>query len=341
MTLLKKFQHSWQTDGLLMTGRRCYQYLKVHFFIRKSSENTRKADQLRSPWGFHRPFNTQTLTPHALKMAQTYRGGPHPPTVFLHGVTPRSGTGYVSHLIGLHPDIHKHPQDIWEVPFLKHSDDLIAFRDHFFDTYPYNRGKIGDDDFFVLFGSAFIGYMYALTNPQQRLLLTEPGVEFLQYFYRFFPHEQLLLLMRDGRDVVESHIKTWSNGSFADYCSYWAQSARLMLQFYEASKNTPYQCWMGKYEEAFFQPEDFVKRICTYLGLEPSKYPYERIADIPVIGSSTFQEVQKGNWVSKPRHENFKPIGRWQQWSEVQKDIFKKIAGQTLIEAAYCHNLDW
>jgi len=281
------------------------------------------------------------VTPDALEVARSVRGASNPPAIILLGVWVRSGTGFVSNLLGLHPDVHRYPNEMWEIPFLENTDSLLTFSDRFLAGYPYNQGKIGEDDLLALFGSAFIAHMYSHTRPGARALLTRPGVWFLEYFFTVFPHEHLLLLLRDGRDVVTSALATWPNRSFAEECRRWSASTRAILAFCRLHADSDRRFWLGRYEDAERDCEGFVTEVFRHLGLDPSVYPFEQALELPVTGSSTFAEVQRGTWVSRAKTADFSPVGRWQRWSRQERQIFKELAGQALVESGYASDLDW
>ena len=104
----------------------------------------------------------------------------------IHGIMPRSGTVYAGQLLRLHPDLHAYPFQIWELPYLQHSGAVGELQDEFLWSYEQNVGKIGDQDFLPLFGSALVAYLYAGVPADKRLLMKVPNVEYLHQFYRVF-----------------------------------------------------------------------------------------------------------------------------------------------------------
>lgn len=291
-------------------------------------------------------FDTQSFTPEfesdgisnqALSVSQSIRGDNRSPAIMIHGIMKRSGTVYVGELLSLHPDIHSYPNKIWEVPFLPLTGDIQNLQQEFFLAYEQNIGKIGEDDFLPIFGAAFVNYLYALTPEGRRLLVKMPGVQYLHHFYSVFPSENLLVLTRDGRDLVASTIKTWPQIRFSDACRRWNRSAQLVMTCHARfSKKDGY--WLAQYENAVKEPERFVEEACQRFHLDFSQYPLEKIQSLRVIGSSTTR-AQGKTWIQKPK--DFQPIGRWQHWSAWKKWTFKRIAGQSLIELGYCTDLDW
>jgi len=269
-------------------------------------------------------YNVSGLSSHALQTARSNRGSDRESAIIIHGVMPRSGTNYIAALLRLHPDLYAFPNDIYEIPLLKCSGDILNAQKRFFQSYPKNMERIGSNDFLPLFGSSFIAYLHSFVPNGQRMLIKVPNVQYLSHFFSLFPHENLLVVMRDGRDLVSSTIKTWPQKKFSDVCDEWNCSTKMILGFndYHSDKSDAYL--MAKYEDVVRDPVVFVKNACKRFGLDHNMYPYEDIEKIPLV---------------KPK--SFNSIGRWHEWPVEKKQTFKKIAGQMLIDSDYCDNMNW
>jgi hypothetical protein len=184
-------------------------------------------------------FTRDEVTYHALEAARSIRGADRPPALVVHGIMPRSGTVHVGELLRRHPALHAYPNRVWEAPFLQHTDHILNMQSAFFRTYRQNIGKIGERDFLPLFGAAFIAYLHASAPEGQRILLKVPGVHHLDRFFATFPHEHLLVLLRDGRDVVHSTRKTWPQITFGMACRRWKRSARMVLACHQHYQTEP------------------------------------------------------------------------------------------------------
>ena len=281
------------------------------------------------------------LSVDILEVAKSIRGIDRGPAIIIHATLPRSGSTFTSELLRLHTNITAYPNKLWEVPFLECTGDILEFQKNFFRGYNQNINKIGENDFLPLFGSAFIAYLHSFVPKTQRILIKRPIVDFLNYFPSVFPYENLLLLIRDGRDVVSSTIKTWSDLKFSEVCERWEKSTKQSLAFHEQNSNNVCGYMMIKYEHIISDPLKFVKTACECFGLDQRKYPFEKINDILVYGSSSHKREGKVSWEPIAKPNNFKTIGHWQEWSEDKKQTFKEIAGKTLMAAGYCKNLDW
>jgi protein-tyrosine sulfotransferase len=285
------------------------------------------------------PPRFSELAEHA---ALSARGEGRRPAIFIQGIMPRSGTVYIGELLRLHPCIYAFPNQIWEFPALALSNDLNKLQSKFLSSYRFNQDKFEENDFVVLFGAAFMAYLHQSIPVDQRLLIKMPSVQYLNYFPAMFPHENLIILLRDGRDLVHSTLRTWKQLNFVQVCLRWNRSARIILttvKQLESCGETEYL--LVKYEDALEKPEGFIPEVCRRFGLNESEYPYERIQAIRVIGSSKLEKKGGVRWRHLDRPKDFRPLEYWKDWSPIRKVVFKAIAGKSLIELGYSQDLNW
>jgi len=292
-----------------------------------------------------RPFKPSFDHPHpspqALESARQIRGSERGPAIMLHGIMPRSGTVYVGELLRLHPGLHAYPYQLWEFPALQQTRRVFDIETAFLQSYYRNRDKIGQRDFLPLFGSALIGYLHSNTPAAKRVLLKVPSVQHLSSFFEMFPHEHLLVVTRDGRDVVHSTLKTWPALRFWMVCLRWRRSAQMVIACHKAFDQMPDGYGLTRFEDAVAQPEVFVRDACHCFHLDPSLYPYEQIPHLPVRGSSTMPGSQGVSWAPSEKGSAFNPVGRWRRWSKYRKSMFKCIAGRQLIDLGYVEDMNW
>lgn len=284
-------------------------------------------------------FDITPASRTAIQSARDIRGITRPPALMLYGVTPRAGTNYIGKLLSMHPDITAYPNNIYEIPFLCMTDKLQSFQNAFFNDYSRNLENMGENDFLPIFGSSFISHLYSFAPENGVILTKDPDVRFLRYYPLLFPHENLLLVLRDGRDVVHSTITTWPSMNFKSICQRWHDSARLILEFQKRHQN---KYLLIKYEEMLENPPEQLAHVLRHYDLDTDSYPFDAINSMPIIGSSTASKVDgKVNWKPVESDGNFKPTNKWLTWTKQQKNIFKKIAGNTLIECGYSDDLNW
>jgi len=284
---------------------------------------------------------TARLSGRALEVAGAIRGRALSPALIIHGVMPRSGTVYVGELLRLHPDLSAYPNEIWEFPFLQQTGKVRSLQSRFLLAYEQNTGKVGEDDFLPLFGSALMAYLYSFVPSGQRMLLKVPSVQYLTHFFSVFPSEHLLLLVRDGRDVVHSTLRTWPQLRFSMVCRRWRRAAEMALGFDALHGSHGQGYWMGRFEDAFADPAGFVAQACARYGLDAGRYPFSQIEGIRIHGSSSLRARGQVVWDPLEPPTGFSPVGHWQRWSGRKKRAFKRIAGQALIDLGYCEDLDW
>ena len=314
-----------------------FSQVKNIFFPRYNSISLNKLDQYNDQI----KSEEKEISHRALEVANHIRELERQPAIFIHGTMQRSGTVYTGEILGLHPDLHAYPNEIWEVPFLKFADKLSDFEHEFLTVYPQNKSKIGKHDFLPLFGSSFIRYLHSYLPEGQRMLLKVPNVYYLNYFFTVFPYENLLLLLRDGRDVVNSTIKTWPNSNFEDVCKRWEHNTETILKFVDYQTERADQIFLARYEHIVQNPETFARDLCNHFNLDSEKFPFGKIENLPVRGSSSLKTGEEVTWNPTPKAVSFKTTGKWNDWSTQMKDTFKRIAGQALIDAGYTSDCNW
>jgi len=287
------------------------------------------------------PHPSAPLSQDALDTASGIRGENRDSAIMIHGIMPRSGTVYVGELLRLHPDLHAYPYDIWELPFLERTKDLERIQDDFIGSYLQNRDKLGDDDFLPLFGSSIVAYLHSAAPDGMRVLVKVPGVQYLHRFFDVFPYENLLLLVRDGRDLVHSTINTWPQIRFWMACLRWRRAANMALYVKSIFERQDAGFWFGRFEEAVKEPAAFVTDVCSHFRLDLASYPWDKISDISVRGSSSIGKSREVIWEPVEKPQGFQPFGYWRKWSPFRRVIFKTIAGDSLRKMGYGDEDEW
>ncbi len=270
-----------------------------------------------------------------------------PNLVYLVAPIARSGHNYISNLLLKHKEI-KFPSGTnlpGEQNIMQHSAHLMWYAQK---TVAEQKGWESKSEELVKLQSALLlramGYslieFYSKFIPANAkyLLLKDPATVGIENFSSVFPEGKLICLLRDGRDVVESFIKTFKRYSFEQATEQWRDGTERMLQLQSSST-----CLQIQYEQVFANPTQEMKKVLAFLNLDEKDYAFDSLDDLPIFGSSTNSVNEKGevDWSITNNKKDFKPVGKWQQWSADQKNIFKKIAGETLIRAGYEQNGNW
>ena len=117
----------------------------------------------------------------------------------------------------------------------------------------------------------FAAILRAYTAKQNKVRPGEKTPKHLEHvpeLYQNFPKAKIICVLRDGRDVVRSLLKTdWAEPGnrrrFGLFCMEWSYLARLVL---ELKKTIPEDRFMVvKYEDLLIEPEENLRNICDFL----------------------------------------------------------------------------
>ena len=261
--------------------------------------------------------------------------------VFIRGIMPRCGTNYLYELIKSHPDcsiLHT----IGEDQLLQNLHLLNTFvrrTTQWWRPLDDDKAKECRESFHSDLLKTVAGFMGRYrVGSGTRLVLKTPNCEGLSD-YESFPDSQLVLLVRDGRDTVESAIHTgWPNegNPYSDFdfsTKAWKQGALNILN--AQREGLPF--YLLKYELLVQDPASALRGLFDYLGVDPDVYPYKSVAECGVIGSSVMPDQSgKTSWQPKQRPDNFNPVGRWRsRWTPEMIARFDEIAGQEMAALGY------
>jgi hypothetical protein len=180
----------------------------------------------------------------------------------------------------------------------------------------------------------------------------------LDRIFDVFPNTQVIVMVRDFRDVCVSlafHQQrvtgTW-RGSFAseDRKSLDNRFVEYTLKNYEAhqdfkkymdySARLPEQVFMVRYEDLKSDPYNTLEKVLDFLKVESSPSIARKC-----IGINTFEKLSRGRKPGEEDSSHFfrKGItGDWRNYfSQENIEIFKQIAGSTLIAAGYEKDNNW
>jgi hypothetical protein len=142
-----------------------------------------------------------------------------------------------------------------------------------------------------------------------------------------FPDAQFIQLIRDGREVVSSMVRSgfsqpWAE-SFEMACKTWVEYVTLGQRFAAA---WPSRVMTVRHEAMSDRPEHTCRKILGFLGLEAAEGP-ARFLRARRINSSYGPES-----VSGPA-QGSQACGR--SWSEQERAIFSAQAQSTLVQLGY------
>lgn len=278
--------------------------------------------------------------------APYYRTGtPVSTPIFIHGQMPRCGTNFLIDVLGNHSDVFREPNQIWEfhhfinVEYLHNYMNRLKKSKHMreLDIFRFRRH----------IGSAWIKYMREFVDDvKKRILLKEPWVKNLEYFFDYFPEAHLVIIVRDGRNAVASAMKAGFVASVAramrvnfvapplnqpsDFemvCRLWNESALKVVELLSNDfSDRQNQVLLVRYEALYQNIAEETKRILDFCKLSHDSFDLGKLEVMPIRGSS-FLRNSNGNMdftQGIQPDEKFDPLHRWRSWTQKQHRVFRK-----------------
>jgi len=256
--------------------------------------------------------------------------------IFIHGILQRSGTNFLWDLLLLHPDCAPAREPIREDLFLEHSDHLVTFAETVRGVWDPIWGSFGadlPDRLCAGIGDGLVSFLR--TDLDRRLVTKSPSVRHLERFFTFFPSAQLLILVRDGRSVVQSGVDTFG-WDFDRVCRAWASAAETIRRFQQTESVRADRWRLVRYEDLVDDTEGQLRSLFEFLRLDDARYDFDAARNLPVRGSSWFGRQRTGvHWQAVPKDASFVPKERWRSWNAEHLDRFDWLAGEQLRAFGY------
>ena len=268
--------------------------------------------------------------------------------VFILGIMPRSGTHFLANLLCGHPDCKK--SVLAEDGLVASSSLLAKYADVSNKEWEKDGVPEANRAHGLLLKSIGDGLLAFLQNIRQdaiskkasfpdtlpRYLVTKtPQVIGLENFFKLFPQNKLLILVRDGRAVVESGNISF-NYDRERSSRQWRDAANNIIRFTKDTPQTSSNYLIVKYEELHTQTEQEMRKILLFMDLDPDKYDFKKALDMPVVGSSVFKRGDKAvSWLPVVKTADFDPLARASGWTRKQHERFNRIAGPQLEHFGY------
>lgn len=271
-----------------------------------------------------------------------------PDIIFILGIMPRSGTHFLWHLLGLHPDCDK--SAIPEDGLVSKSDFLARYVNLNYHVWQSEGDLPAIPAKELLMESLGEGLKIFLQRAriaadqlstgqaakQAKYLVTKfPQVTSIDKFFRLFPREKLLILVRDGRDLVES-INVSFRYSREEAIRDWARAARRIVAFEKRWADAKDQYCIVKYEELYTNTEQEMRKIMNFLELDAVNYDFKEALNLPVVGSSVFKRGEGDvHWTPVSKTHDFNPLSRTAAWTRRRHERFNWLAKEELLLFAY------
>lgn len=265
--------------------------------------------------------------------------GEGPAPILVLGVMPRSGTNFLRDLLAMHPDVCADPGRVYEFPLLHAARGAQGFMDEYLSLFPANAEVTGRWDALALLAGAWLREFQHEAGTRQ-ILLKSPHVQNLTLAPHVFPGAKIILCIRDGRDVVDSTLKSFSRRSlarktFAQLAREWGLATSAALEFGPGGAHAHPDILAVRYEDVVAAPADMTRKLIAHAGLDPDGYDFGKVDAMPVRGSSRSTKAVGEKWQPEEKTADFNPVRRWAAWSDARKARFDRISGAVLEAAGY------
>jgi hypothetical protein len=273
----------------------------------------------------------------------------HP--IFILGILQRSGTNYLNNLLLLHPDV-KPPGLVWEDFFLAHSDLLASYMESVQSSWPHQWVEKVDTEFgphalFKRIGNSLIDFMEAQYRnrldkgvypaPERmpvNLVTATPSVRNLHMFFDLFPNAAPIIIVRDGRALVESGVRSFG-WDYDEGMRMWATGAQAIQDFCRNPKHEG-RYLLVRYEDLYTRTEEEMDKVLNFVGLDRSRYNFQAAQNLGVMGSSELVQAEGSlHWKSIDKSAGFNPLARASEWSSQLSSRFDWIAGEQMRALGY------
>jgi len=265
---------------------------------------------------------------------------------FILGIDRRSGTNYLFRLIRKHPQCVG-PGPIWEDFFIHNSEILRKYVENVYKSWkpsweidkilgpePVMLKYIGDG--LKRFLSLQLEIWDQSPEYENLILLSKtPSVRGLDNFFDIFPNAYLLILVRDGRAVVESGVRSFA-WDYEEAMHRWAENAKIILNFKEKYKDKKERFLIVRYEDVVKNTKEELRKIFNLLKIDSSLYNFDKAENLAVTGSSELKEKEgRLHWKPVPKTKEFNPLARFKDWDDKKHERFNWIGGKYLEEFGY------
>jgi Sulfotransferase family len=219
----------------------------------------------------------------------------------------------------------KDPPKLGTLADFKRKKRDYLFSDRFRDTWmPQLRDLISAR--FAAQGAEDIAAAGGIDRPI--VVVKEPGSHAADTIMDLFPHSSLIFLLRDGRDVVDSWLDAYRDGSWATdegayplddtgrsalirwQASVWLHRTEVVQETYACTD--PDRRVLIRYEEMRADPGAALRKICATLGIEASgesldgiaaANEFSRVPDSHKGAGREIRRAEPGGWATHMSRE--------------------------------------
>jgi len=215
-----------------------------------------------------------------------------------------------------HPDIirSKHPGE----DFIIHNSGKLYEHMNELKSCWSNSWKGMDkelyyENYFELIRKGILEFLMPLNIKNQQYCITKtPSVVNIEYATKLFPKSKFIILVRDGKNVIESGVVGF-NWDYKSAIKKHALYGNYIVRFMKKNKNNP-NVILIRYEDILKDGKNELTKLFNQFNLDPNKFDYSQIDSTPVYGSSFLKKENKVTWQPIEKNDDFNPLERSKGW---------------------------
>jgi len=244
---------------------------------------------------------------------------------------PRSATSAFSWALAEHKDLSTSAESNFLFYLLRHEDSAI------YSAYKiakevgdgwFNKYEISESKYLEYLGNG-IRDMFIEQSENNIFIEQSPeNILIVDKILRMFPDAKIINMIRDGREVVNSMLKSgfsvpWSK-DFKLACETWSHFTK---KGYEFSQKYPKNVLNVYQKDLVYDTENAVKKVFDFFGLqfEPNTVQYLRTKRV----NSSYGNDDKTNFKT-PKDPALLKKPQWEKWTNREKELFDRIAGESM-----------
>ncbi len=241
---------------------------------------------------------------------------------------PRSGTSMMQFALRQHPNLWGGQESDFLIPLLRSLRDVWEFGRRRGRLHWISGQSVGWREFLrhvgvginSLYTNRAAGKRWVEQTPQYTLHLDD--MTFL------FPGAQFLVMVRDGRQVVESLMRFVNPVGFEEACRLWATFNAAAMEFARGPSGNSLH--FVSYERAVADTKTELVSLFEFIGEPFAQASVDHIVQKAPINSSFKGETGTA-----------KLTARWRSWPTERRERFHELAGAVLIELGYERDQSW
>lgn len=247
----------------------------------------------------------------------------HP--IFVLGA-PRSGTSMMQWALRQHPDLWGGQESDFMIPLVEKLREIHEFGSKRANLHWLSGQEVSEAEFLEYMG---LGLNALYTNRAGGRRWVEQTPQYTLHMgdiLSLFPGSAFVMMLRDGRDVVES-LKNFVNPvEHVEASRLWRRFAEEGLNFAEGVHGD--RVHIVRYRDAIEHTHETMAELFEFLNVSESEGSVAWIRDRSPINSSFTGEDRIST-------------GRWSGWSPTERRQFLDIAGDVLIRAGFENDDSW